>query len=288
MDFPLHVNQQQVADLKYEVIPDDFKVYLTRLLIAENEKIDTDPLWWQNDLINRARLLVGLPIYVLECDDMGTYEPFEYVWHNSEIRACIRRLGTVELVEFLVELENADKFPLSSRELNQHLEKAGSSVRLRPADGATGVEVEVLPLTDLDALVDVVAHPNIRVLVARLDAALEQTDNALVLHTSASIFEALAKEVVGRTSVQDQTLAGFFEAYRKESRLPEPVLDYILGVYKRRNTEPLAGHGSLMEPAITTEDAHLLAALTKALVVAERQPLPHGHTVRSGTATANS
>jgi len=109
-------------------------------------------------------------------------------------------------------------------------------------------------------------HPNIIVLINRMTTALDHGDTSGVLHASASIFETMAKEIVGIDAVQDQTLASFFNRYRKDSGLPAEVLDYILSIYKRRNIEPLAGHGSIKAPTVTEPEAVILAELTKAFV----------------------
>jgi hypothetical protein len=61
-----------------------------------------------------------------------------------------------------------------------------------------------------------------------MGACLECDDYAGVLHASASAFETLAKIVVDLSTVQDQTLASFFERYRKDSALPDEVLNHIL------------------------------------------------------------
>lgn len=117
-------------------------------------------------------------------------------------------------------------------------------------------------------------HPNILVLINRMTTALDHGDPSGVLHASASIFETMAKEIVGIDAVQDQTLASFFNRYRKNSGLPEVVLDYILSIYKRRNIEPLASHGSIKSPTVTKPEAVILAELTKAFVRIERQLHP--------------
>ena len=114
-------------------------------------------------------------------------------------------------------------------------------------------------------------QPNIRLLINRMTIALDNSDPSGVLHASASIFETMAKGIIGIDAIQDQTLASFFERYRKDSGLPEEVLDYILSIYKRRNTEPLAGHGSTKSPNITKQEAIILAELTRAFVKIERQ-----------------
>ncbi|PYP89037.1 MAG: hypothetical protein DMF61_04905 [Blastocatellia bacterium AA13] len=109
-------------------------------------------------------------------------------------------------------------------------------------------------------------HPNIHMLLGRMNDALERQDFAGVLHASASVFETLAKEVVGIAGVQNQTLKSFFDRYRKVSGLPQALLDYVLAIYDRRNKVPLAGHGSTLPPDISRQEATLMAELTKAFV----------------------
>jgi hypothetical protein len=114
-----------------------------------------------------------------------------------------------------------------------------------------------------------VGHPNIIVLRERMDDALARDDYAGVLHASASIFETMAKDVVGIPTVQNQSLKSFFDRYRKDSALPNEILDYILATYERRSVTPLAGHGSTRTPDICKEEAIALAEMTKAFVKIE-------------------
>lgn len=109
-------------------------------------------------------------------------------------------------------------------------------------------------------------HPNIQKLIERMDDALKRDDYSGVLHTSASIFETLAKDIVGIPSIEDQTLKKFFERYRKDSSLPDEILNYILTTYESRNTMPLAGHGSTKTPSISREEAVTLSEMSRAFV----------------------
>lgn len=109
-------------------------------------------------------------------------------------------------------------------------------------------------------------HPNIKVLLDRMDDALNRGDYSGVLHASASTFETMAKDIVGIPGVQNEPLAGFFARYRKDSLLPAEILDYILATYELRNTTPLAGHGSTQPPSINRETAIALSEMTKAFV----------------------
>jgi hypothetical protein len=110
------------------------------------------------------------------------------------------------------------------------------------------------------------AHPNIKLLLRRMDLAIEVEDYPSALHASASIFETLAKDIISSVNLENQTLASFFDKYRKESQLPKEVLDYILSIYKSRNATPLAGHGSTGEPNISKESAIVLAEITRAFL----------------------
>jgi hypothetical protein len=49
------------------------------------------------------------------------------------------------------------------------------------------------------------------------------------------------------------------------------LLDTIEDIYKRRNIEPLAGHGNASDPNITREEAVQISTLTRALVRLERE-----------------
>ena len=118
-------------------------------------------------------------------------------------------------------------------------------------------------------------HPNIFTLIQRMDDALKRKDYGGVLHSSASIFETLAKEVVGIQTVQDQTLKSFFQRYRKDSNLSEEILNYILLVYESRNSVPLAGHGHTEMPKISRESAVTLSEITKAFVSIEYKLKSH-------------
>lgn len=109
-------------------------------------------------------------------------------------------------------------------------------------------------------------HPNIEILTNRMNDALKRGDYPGVLHASASIFETLAKDIVGIPTVQNKTLKMFFDRYRNDSTLPNEILDYILAVYVSRNITPLAGHGSTEIPTVSRKTATTLCEMTKAFV----------------------
>ncbi|SMF22292.1 hypothetical protein [Pseudogulbenkiania subflava] len=261
MKYSIYLSEEDKKQLEYEVVSQEFRVHLTRL-IERNENFARHFFMNQNWLINRSRTLIGKAIYVLQADDMGGYEDCEYAWHNGEFELCFRRLDTSRLIELLCEV--IDRKWLVRKDINNLLEQEGASFRF--VKGA-GTEVEVISIEKLEEdAPQSNEHPNIRVLVNRMASALDNLDYAGVLHSSASIFETLAKDVVGIASVQGQTLASFFDRYKKDSQLPAEIQAKVLETYKSRNSTPLAGHGSTQAPLISKEEAVTLCELTKAFV----------------------
>lgn len=261
MKYTLYLKQNQVDELEYEVVSTELRVHITRLLSQQIKGEWTIVI--QNKLINKARSLIGLRLYVLE-DIMGEYEPQQYAWHNGEFELLLRRFKTSEIVEFLGFLIEEKYFTVE--EINELLVKDGLSFYFE----RTFDKINVC-LTPLDDMSDQEEreHTNIRILVRRMEDALKREDFAGVLHTSASILETLAKDIIDIPTIQDQPLKSFFDRYRKDSKLPDEILNYILKIYDLRNTTPLAGHGSTKEPEISKDQAIILSEMTKTFVKIE-------------------
>ena len=264
MRYPRYLDPDDVPSLEYEVVSQDLRIYLTREL---NHRIGDDvapdvEIARQNVIVNKSRALAGLPVYVLEGDLDGYYHAAEFAWHNGEFQLAFRRLTTIQLAELLGELIEDEWFSLA--EVNRWLEQDGASFHYRQT--SNGLRAAVMPIAELEEVDRPQGHPNVRVLTARMESALAAGDYSAVLHASASVFETMAKDIIGIPTVQNQTLNSFFERYRKESALPGPLLDYIIEIYDARSTTPLAGHGSLQAPDIGREEATTLVEMTKAFV----------------------
>jgi hypothetical protein len=173
------------------------------------------------------------------------------------------------LVETLGDFLQQNMLPVGS--VNDILAEDNTSVRFESIDSDKSISVSILSDQDIEEEGIGAEHPNIRLLVARMDNAYEQNDFSAVLHTSATIFETLAKIVFDSPRVENETLGGIFGGYRRRSQLPDPILDYILDVYNRRNREPLAGHGATMPPTVSPADAAVLIEMTKMCVRLERR-----------------
>jgi len=112
-------------------------------------------------------------------------------------------------------------------------------------------------------------HPNIIQLIGRLDNCLDANDPAGALHAAANILETMAKEITQNPKVANQPLGSFFDQFKNTSRLPQHLIDAVLGIYKLRNELPTAGHGSLNKPELTMVEAIAIAAMTKAILEME-------------------
>lgn len=273
MAIPLYLTEDHVRELQYELTPVELKNYVTRLMRKHiNSKTNVPNIILQNEVINRVSTIAGSAHYTLESDHLGSYEPQEEAWHASAFESCLSGLSSAEFVEFLAEALTDGWFTVD--EINSALSRTNSSVKfLGKGRNGDHISVSVIPVAAIADGHDV-HHPNVRKLIARLDQSLDAGDYPAVLHACASVFEVVAKEVVDNPAVAEKSLGSFFEAYRNASRLPADFLDYILEVYNRRNTEPLAGHGQLSEPTVTREEAVILASLTKAIVEAENRLRP--------------
>lgn len=265
MKFSIYLTEEEKEQLKYEVLSKDFYIFLTRHLMEWCENIDdaTVLIMRKNRLINLSRTISGGKIYTLTSDDWGNYESVEYAWHDSHFHLIFRGLSTIEFIEFACDLINYDYFKVDF--LNDALKKEGASFRFNKPRG-NKVEVNISSIEEIEKASVSGEHINIRTLVARMDTSYERVDYSNVLHSSASIFETMAKEIIGIATIQDKTLKSFFDRYRVDSKLPSEVLDYILATYDKRNITALAGHGSLTIPSITKEEAIILIEMTKAFV----------------------
>ena len=268
---PAIVSKRDRSRLSVVVISNEARLRLTRLLRHRaHRKDDDDAGSWlvrENAIVNIANAIMGRPVYILESDAWGTYETAEFAWHQGEMQAIMRRPNTVQLLEILRDLVGEDWITVD--EINEVLRDDDSDVSFDSDDrGLVTFKLSEAPRKK-PAKPD--QAPNMRTLFDRLDRAEQDQDWPLVLHTSASIFETLAKLVVPLESVQDQTLASFFGAFRKHASLAAPLLDVIEAIYKRRNVEPLSGHGSAKASSITRAEAIQLARLTRTLVLLERE-----------------
>lgn len=112
-------------------------------------------------------------------------------------------------------------------------------------------------------------HPNIVQQISRMNNCLDSNDPAGALHAASNILETMAKDISQNPNVSNQSLSGFFEQFKKNSSLPDNLIDAIKDIYNLRNRLPTAGHGSLDKPELTMADAIAIAALTKAILEIE-------------------
>ena len=261
--------------LALEVVPSEARLEFTRIIrdkcqLPEGDDDGGIAVLRENEFINIANQVMGNSIYVLVGSAWGDYHPAEHAWHHGQRELIMRLPSTPELAEILADY--LQRGMMRSKQVNDILSHYNCGFSFRDIGGQDRVKVSVEIISE-DAIPEADLsndHANVRKLAARMDAALAAQDYAAVLHASASIFETLAKDVMQNPLVSDKPLGGFFSAYKMKSRLPEPILDYMLAVYKNRNTQPLAGHGSLSPPKINAKEAVVLCEMTKSIVRMER------------------
>ena len=258
----MYLSEKEKKQLEFEVVSQDLRVFFTRK-IERNPAFVKRGLMSMNWLVNRSRSLRCASAYVLESDSSGGYDDAEYAWHLGEFELSLRRLDTVRFVEMIAEILQHEWLEIKT--VNNYLKKESASFRFTQTNEGIAVDVFSVDQLEKDTPPDE-EHPNIRLLVKRMTTGIEHKDFAAVLHASATIFETLAKDIVGIPSVQDQTLGTFFSRYEKDSQLPPELQAKVLATYQSRNKMPLAGHGSTQAPTITEEEAITLAELTKAFV----------------------
>lgn len=279
MKYTKFIRKEDIEYLQYDVISQDLRIYLTRLLEAKikqsslrDEEVNfTIRLIALNQIINKSRRLAGLPVYVLESEEEDYYYPTEHAWHLGDFELVFRRLSTIQFIEFMCELIDDSFF--STGDVNQLFEREGLSFRIQK-NSEGDISVQVFPIEMLESKFQEGEHPNIVVLVKRMDNALkyalETGDCPPVIIASAIIFETMAKDIIKSPSIQDKTLGSFFEKYRENSRLPKEILDYILSIYNERSITPLAAHGSTQTPPeISKEQLVTLVEMTKAFIKTE-------------------
>lgn len=264
------LKKTQKRKLEAEIVSNDARLRLTRLMRSRCAARETEiELIQRNQFINIGRTVLGLPIHRLEPDDWGMYANEDYAWHNAEIELVMRRPDTAALVETLGDMVQQGMLPMG--QVNAILADDNASIRFETRGDDDDTAVRILAADELEEDVTEPEHPNVRVLVERMDAAFERQDYAGVLHASATVFETLAKLVFDDPAVEAQSLGGFLAGYRRHSLLPEPLLDFIADTYHRRNKEPLAGHGATRPPSVTAAEAAVLVEMTKTCVRLERR-----------------
>ena len=138
MKHPIYLSTKEVSDLEFEIVPQDLRVYLTRL-IERDDAFREFGIVNQNFVVNRSRTLAGLPVYVLDGEE---YEPSEYAWHNGEFELALRQSSTVQFIELLCEIVERGWLPLA--EVNEALSKENTSFRLHFNQQVVRVEVLTL------------------------------------------------------------------------------------------------------------------------------------------------
>lgn len=260
----IYLSKDDAISLEHEWIPLSAKVQLTRLLDRHCPP-HVDPhtrIHYLYQIVNRANNLTENKLFLPDPDQLGDYFPEDIARLESEFMICIRRLNPIQFIEFLATVVEYEYIDIN--DANIILKEVNSSVALE-LDTTGRLSISILPMADKSAL-DNDANPNLRTLLSRMDSSLNAEDYAGVLFDSAQAIEYISKQIYGSSKIYNQPFGSYVEGYKNKTTLPEPIIDWMLQIYKRRNTEPLAAHGSPLPPSITCEEATLIAEMTKAFI----------------------
>ncbi|MEC1686003.1 hypothetical protein [Bacillus mojavensis] len=262
----LGLTKKEKEILKYEIISPETRLKFTRYIrsqcLDEEKKVRIVHL---NRIINIANSVIGRKNYVLDPQyDDGLLE-IEYGWHFGELELILRIPNTIQFIEIIIDL--LEQGILSLDVVSKLFNESSASFYIEETED--GFQLTTFSLTEEAQFNDIDEHPNIRLLIDRMNLLFDKQDYSGVLHTSATILETLAKDIINRDTIGDQSLGSFIELYKKESRLPNEILGYIHAIYKKRNLEPLAGHGSTSAPSINKKEAIIISEMTKSFVLME-------------------
>ena len=260
----IYLSKDDAISLEYEWIPLSAKAHLIRLLdrYCPPHVNPRTRIPYLQRIVNLANNLSERKFFDLDTDQFDDYFPEDVARLETEFMICIRRLNPIQFIEFLgtvVEYEYID-----INDANIILKEINSSVAIE-LDTTGHLSISILPMADKSAL-DNDASPNLRTILRRMDSYLNDEDYAAVLLNSAMAIEFISKQIYGSSKIYHQSFGSYFEGYKNKTTLPEPIIDWMLQIYKRRNTEPLASHGSPLPPSITCEEASLIAEMTKAFI----------------------
>lgn len=260
----IYLSKDDAISLEYEWIPLSAKAHLIRLLdrYCPPHVNPRTRIPYLQRIANLANNLSERKFFDLDTDQFDDYFPEDVARLETEFMICIRRLNPIQFIEFLgtvVEYEYID-----INDANIILKEINSSVAIE-LDTTGHLSISILPMADKSAL-DNDASPNLRTILRRMDSYLNDEDYAAVLLNSAMAIEFISKQIYGSSKIYNQSFGSYFEGYKNKTTLPEPIIDWMLQIYKRRNTEPLASHGSPLPPSITCEEASLIAEMTKAFI----------------------
>jgi hypothetical protein len=267
------LSKEQKEKLRFEVISHQIRLNIAMLfrdITVNNSSVKIITI---NNMANIARQIEGLPLHKLEFgmydSDYERYHEVEYAWHYAELELIVRRPNSVYLIEIICDLiqvgivQRVDINEIFSREKS-------SGIFFIYENNYPSVEIKDILEYIYEDSGDTQEHPNIRLLMGHMKDAFAAEDWSLVSGTSGSIFETLAKDVIKNPNIENKSLGSFFDSYRKSSNLPGPILDMIILIFNKRNTEPLAAHGKTNIPTITKDDAVIIFEITKAFISMER------------------
>jgi hypothetical protein len=262
MRLPIYLTMQQVNEFQYEYVSQDLKNRVARLLMKDrtehDKKSDEKRFNFIYKIVNICKAISSDSPIILYLDEESNFD-YKHTRIEGMFYSSITTLNNIEFIEFLCELAFYDY--LSIDKINESLNDSDNTFKIDKSQGQIIINVIPEKLS-----VDIESHPNIHMLINRMDTCFSGKDYSGVLAASNNVLETLAKIVLDNKKFDGKTLGDIFGDYKEKSSLPIELKDLFIKIYIKRNAEPSAGHGSRKPSTITRFDANFIVQFTKAVV----------------------
>ncbi len=233
-----------------------------RILIYISCKGDSymDTFISKKNLYNTVSSVMGEEPCKIDFDDTTPYCVWDESWIDGRLDYLLWKASSYEYLNIIYFLIRSNI--LKNTFINDLFEENKIPIKFEGEE-----ENLYLHPVDIfsDSKTDSERTDSIQVLKERAENAISRGDSGGLLHTVASIYEAIGCDVIEKTS--KSTFNGEFEKYRKKSKLPKEFLDYIKRIVEQRNVEPNAGHGNLkLNCSLSKEDMIVMLEMAKAIV----------------------
>lgn len=257
-EYKMNLTKEQVKELEFEELPKYAKIDLTRLV---RSTID-DNYFLGLRFVNMKETVLGKRITEPVFDEFGeSLSSSLTMFVISSVENIFNGLETSEIVELLFDYIQSNL--IQTNYINNIFKEYEIPI-LFQTDRQDHLRIEVESLKENS--VSEQEHSNIKKLISRMDRDFANDDYTGVLHSSASIYETLVKDISRDPKIQNMSLGQILNNPIFSQNIPDQILDYIQEIFKKRNIVHTAGHGGTSKPTITKEETIIIQEFTKTIV----------------------
>lgn len=211
MRLPIYLTKQQVNDFQYEYVSQDLKNCIARLLMKDRTerdiKLDEKRFNFIYKIVNICKAISSDSPIILYFDEKSNFD-YEHTRIEGMFYSSITTLNNIEFVEFLCELAYGDY--LSIDKINESLNDSNNTFKIDKSQGKIIINMIPKKLS-----VDKNIHPNIYILINRMDTCFSEKDYSGVLAASSNVLETIAKIVLDNRKFDGKPLKVFLTIITK-------------------------------------------------------------------------